>query len=85
MNEKGKPTMMSAELQKKLEALKQTIEMFIETEAVRAKYGHATDDDASQEMSLLRIHLHNLEKEVYGSSLAAMKARIAHLRDRLAE
>ena len=67
------------DLQDKLRDLKQTLQMLDETRVVRAKYGHGDEDDTGQEMSMLRIQLYNLEKEVYGSSVAAMKVRAASL------
>jgi hypothetical protein len=64
---------------KKLEELKQTVAMLTETQAIRAKNGQPEADDLSQGMSLLRVQLHTLEKAVYGSSIAAMKARTENL------
>jgi hypothetical protein len=70
---------LKPDLQKKLEALKQTVAMLTETQAIRAKNGQPEADDLSQGMSLLRVQLHTLEKAVYGSSIAAMKARTENL------
>ena len=71
---------MKPDLQrKKLEELKQTVAMLTETQAIRAKNGQPEADDLSQAMSLLRVQLHTLEKAVYGSSIAAMKARTENL------
>ena len=53
--------------------------MLTETQAIRAKNGQPEAGDLTQEMSLLRVQLHTLEKAVYGSSMAAMKARTQFL------
>jgi hypothetical protein len=54
---------LKPDLQKKLEALKQTVAMLTETQAIRAKNGQPEADDLSQGMSLLRVQLHTLEKQ----------------------
>jgi hypothetical protein len=70
---------LKPDLQKKLEELKQTVAMLIEAQAIRAKKGQPEPGDLNQGMSLLRVQLHTLEKAVYGSSIAAMKARTENL------